>query len=648
MANLDIYRDVSVIATIKIDEKTKLIKKLMAADKITSRFVSKAVLPIEIGDYIIFNGNNYYLNQPPSIEKKNEKTYKYNMVFHSVLYDMYNKMVVSSDGLTDFSYTGTAEDFITLLVDQMNEIYSGWTVGDVDETEIKTFQFKNENCRTALTKISDLFKFEFELVGKTINFKLAVGTITEHEFEYGQDNGLYTLTRKPVETNALFTKVYGFGGTKNIPYTYRDHAKRLVFEERFLTKNTSIYGVREGHYTNEDIYPQRTATLTAVNMVFDGGDFDTTESYIEDSSLDFNINDFLAEGLTPKIVFKSGALSGYEFEIWRYEHDNKRIFFNPVNESDGYILPNEDNQPAVGDDYTLVDLKMPPSYIYQAEEDLKAATQVYLDENSVPKSLYIVKIDPKYTKAGDITLDAGDLVKIVDSSLGVDKSIRIAQISFPIVNKYKITAIIADFIPKTLEEMVVGTVPNINSTIENIINSITNTTNNTFTQNISNTTVINEGNLKTIQVFDREFKWQKGFDNILNPETLEAGDIIMDNFYSRTLFVKKWVYIGEDDAMLTRNDRSNWLEYESIDITSLKTLLNKLNIKTFEEATTPTHILSSDAEGNVGRVDILDITGRDIEGGASETVYMANQNIDGGGATTVANGIINGGNAQLI
>lgn len=648
MASLDIYRDASIISTVSIDEKTVFIKKLMAADKITSRFISKVVLPVEIGDYIdpFDDGNKYYLNQLPSVEKQNEKTYKYNMVFHSVLYDMYNKILISSDGLTDFSYTGNAEDMITLLVEQMNEIYSGWTVGDVDETEIKTFQFKNESCRTALTKIAALFQFEFELVGKTINFKEAVGTITEHEFEYGQNKGLYNLTRKSVETNTLVTKVYGFGGTKNIPYTYRDHAKRLVFEERFLTKNVSIYGVREGHYTNEDIYPQRTATLTAVNMDFEADVYNPSDSYVEDSSLDFNINDFLAEGLTAKIVFKSGALKGYQFEIWNYDHSNKRIYFNPVNEADGYILPNVSNVPEVGDDYTLVDISMPQSYIYQAEEDLKAATQVFLDENAVPKSLYIVKLDPKFTKSGDITLDAGDLVKITDTYLGVDKSIRIAQVTYPIVNKYKITAIIADFIPKTLQELVVGSVANFGDTIENIVNRITQ--NNITNQNITNTTVINEGDLKTITVFDRKFVWKKGFDNILNTERLEAGDVIMDNFYSRTLYIKKWVYIGDDDAMLTRNDRSNWLEYESIDITSLKTLLNKLKITAFEESTTPTHLASLDADGNVGRVDLLRYTNRNIDGGAPDTVYLPTQNIDGGSpASAEANNRIDGGLYEL-
>lgn len=65
----------------------------MNEDKVTSDFVSKGVLPISLGDYIIVNGKNYYLNQLPNIEKVNDKTFKYNVVFQSDLYDLYNKLL---------------------------------------------------------------------------------------------------------------------------------------------------------------------------------------------------------------------------------------------------------------------------------------------------------------------------------------------------------------------------------------------------------------------------------------------------------------------------------------------------------------------------------------------------------------------------
>lgn len=553
MANINIYRGVSVISTVEIDEQTVLVKKLMSADRITLRVTVSAALPLELGDHITYGGANYYLNQAPLIEKINDKTHKYTCNFEGILYDLFNKLFISSDNLLEFAYTGNAEDVLTLIVANLNQIYTGWAVGTVDATVEKTFEFANDNCRTALTKLAEAYNFEFELVGKTINLKEAVGTVRDITFKYGQNQGLYTLTRKTVEDKNLITRLYAYGSTKNLPYTYRNRAKRLVFEERTLEKNVSVYGIREGFYTNEDIYPNRTATLTAVSDVATGED-----SYVEDSSIDFNINDYLAEGLTAKIVFKSGELSGYEFEIWKFDWATKRIYFNPIQESDGYVIPNEDRLPQVGDTYTLVDINMPEIYIINAEAFLKAEAQKYLDANCVPKLLYVVKIDPKYTKAESITLDAGDLVTIEDTFLGIDRAIRISQISFPICNPYKMDAIIADFIPYTLQEQVTRATVSTAKAINSIKNTIINNNSSTVINNSS--TTINEGNVKKININGREYNWEKAFDNL--GTELEVGDVIYGNYWNRYIFVTKWQYLGGLKEL-----RASWDELETLDET---------------------------------------------------------------------------------
>ncbi|MBD0822653.1 phage tail protein [Aestuariibaculum marinum] len=554
MAVLDIYRNGSIIASPEIDERTVLVKKLMNADRVNAAFVSNTVLPVEIGDYITVSGNNYYINQLPTIDKENDNSYKYDMVFQGVLYDMFSKLLISSDGLSDFSYSGNAQDVLTFIVSNMNQISSGWAVGDVDDSELRTFQFTNDSCRSALTKLSEEYNLEFQLESKTIHLKEAVGTVKNLTFRYGKNNGLYTLTRKTVESKTLVTRLYAFGASKNLTYTYRDNAKRLVFEERYLEENVSSFGVREGVYTNEDIYPNRTATLTAIN-----GTFNDETSYVSDSTLDFDINDYLAEGLVAKIVFKTGNLRGYEFEIWKYDHTNKRIYFNAFQESNGYIVPNENLLPEVGDTYTLVDINMPQSYIITAENNLKAAAQKYLDSNCFPKSLYLADLDQKYVKANAITLDAGDLVKIVDSYLGVDRAIRVNQITYPIVNPNKIKAVIADFIPYSLQEQVTKSAITTTRTLQNIYNTVNNSSSTTVINN-SSTTINNNSNVKKITINGQEFWWEKGYDN--NGTELEAGDVIYGNYWNRYIFVKKWTFLGGIKEL-----RTSWDELETIDET---------------------------------------------------------------------------------
>ncbi len=207
-------------------------------------------------------------------------------------------------------------------------------------------------------------------------------------------------------------------------------------------------------------------------------------------------------------------------------------------------------------------MKMPPIYVIEAEARLKQATQIFLDENSVPKSLYFVKIDPKYAKALGIILDAGDLVPIIDTQLGINRSIRIAEISYPLVNPNDITAIIADFIPYKLIELVAKTTVLSSKAIKSITNKIEN---NQYTYS-SKTEVVNNYAAEypkpdVIVINGRRFKFIKHFDNILNPEILEANDIITGNYWDRYTLVKKWQYKGGSTAFKENYDKIETINF---------------------------------------------------------------------------------------
>ena len=457
--NLSILRNSIEIATVSIDEKTKFTHKIMGEHKITSSFYAVTPLDIQIGDYIEWKNNTYAINQLPSLKKVSNTSYYYTAIFEAVEYNLYNKLFMD-EGAADFSYHGTAEDHLNLLLTNINSTDAGWTIANIDATESKTISYAGVNCRNAINTIAKEFELEWKLDAKAFTMQKTVGVATTHTFEYGRGKGLYSLARGVIDDANVVTRVYGFGSEKNLSHEYRDGKKRLVFDALTLEANTSLYGIREGVFTDDSIYPTRTGTVSAV-------DNDSIFKII-DTSIDFDINDQLLEGVVAKIVFKTGALAGYEFEISNYNNSTKEITFIKFVEENDYELPNDLNKPVVGDTYTLIDINMPQSYIDAAEANLLTKTQEYLDENSSPQVSYVLDLDEKFIRDNAIAISPADTVQLVDTDLGVDKVIRVTQISYPLVNENLVKAVISDTIPYTVQQHAIKNTIENNKLIKNV------------------------------------------------------------------------------------------------------------------------------------------------------------------------------------
>lgn len=438
MNKLTIYRQGNPTLQVNIDEGTVYTHEVIGVHQIVSEFISATPLDIRIDDYIMFRNERYTINTEFEIEKVSNFEYRYNIVFEHQSYWLKDKIFMHL-GSVEFSYFGQASNFVDLVVQNMNEDDTGWAVGNVDPTDERHIEFygdeKGYTCKGALMKVAEEFKLEFWVVGKTINMTSQAGVQTNLDFEYGRTRGLYSLTRGALET-PLYNRIYGFGGTQNISFDYRNGAKRLVFADRKIELPLQPgERRRETSVIFDNIYPQRTGTISNVsaNMLS-----------FRDNDLSFNINDYLIEGETAKVIFKSGELSGYEYEIANYDHGTKTITIIPFTEPDGYTTPNSTFEPKNGDKYTLVNIKMPQSYISTAENELREATEKVF--NQITRPPYEVEIDEKYMRDNNITLNAGDRVNLRDAQLGIDDMIRVFSVSFPLVNQYQLTAVISDSI----------------------------------------------------------------------------------------------------------------------------------------------------------------------------------------------------------
>jgi hypothetical protein len=283
--------------------------------------------------------------------------------------------------------------------------------------------------------VAEEFDLEFSVTNKTISMTNRVCEDTAVTLEYGRSKGLYALRRRRVD-QGFGTVWYGYGGVKNIPLSYRDGLGKITFDDSPVQVNVAKYGYIEATVTFEDVFPNRTGTVEEVDGLFS----------VTDSTLDFDLNDqFITDG-GAKIVFKSGALAGQEFPITQYNHTTKVITFGTVEEDSGYVAPNATFKAAIGDQYTLVGIEMPESYITAAELEVKTRTIAHAEKNAHPKYAYEGDIDEKYVRQFGLrpSFKPGNSVTIQDNILGIEELIRIQSIEYPLVNPDSITVVISE------------------------------------------------------------------------------------------------------------------------------------------------------------------------------------------------------------
>lgn len=447
---MQIKRDGVTVFSVNIGPSTVFTHQLMGEHKISAEWISSQPIEITLGDYIELGAEKFYLNLLPQVEKLNNFTYKYTATFEGEIYKLFNKLF-QDEGAAEFTYFGDVIDYLDLIVSNLNSVETGWTFIAPENVTPVSINFSGDSCRQALTKICEAFELEFRLVQKEIILAENVGFNSTYQFEYGRGKGLYSLVRNSVVEKGVITRLYGYGGSRNLSFDYRSGSKRLVFEvgdpaKRYVEANVNLFGIRESSVVFENIYPNRTGEVSAL---VPGSIFK-----VIDSSLDFNINDYLLEGQEAKIVFKTGALAGYEFPITAYDHATKQITFGEFVDSNDYKLPNSLNFAEIGDLYTLVNIKMPEAYIEAAEGQLLEATQDYLDKVKSPRAIYTLNIDERFIRANGVELTCGMKIGIRDEALGLEDSIRIFAISFPLVNPKQIVAEIADNIPVTSVERI--------------------------------------------------------------------------------------------------------------------------------------------------------------------------------------------------
>ncbi|MGL5682632.1 MAG: hypothetical protein ACRDDZ_06180, partial [Marinifilaceae bacterium] len=423
------------------DDSSSQTKGVMEDNVLSLSFTTPNKVNLDVNDYVEFNGERYVLLSRYNPEMVSEFEYTYACTFYGIESELQRIMCINTaDDAFDanFSLTAQAIEHVRLVVSNINRVKNTtiWKVGEVLISDNLTIDYTGISCADALKMIADELSLEWWIEGTTINLSRCEHGIP---IELARKNGLISLAKDDNENMLFFTRLIPLGSTRNID-TNSYGAKRLKLPAgvKYVDQNTDVYGIIE-HVEEDafsDIYPQRVGTLSSVrfeNKTIDG--VAQNIYYVKDSGLNFNPNDYELPVLVKHIVFTSGSLNGYDFEV---NYDASKKEFEIINQHpyDDLIIPQGGMIPKIGDNYVLYNIKMPQEYIIEAENAFKQAVDEYMLRYKLDKAVYKGQTDyiNIYRRNLNLTLGQKVLLKHPVYFPDAGRASRIVRISRQVNN----------------------------------------------------------------------------------------------------------------------------------------------------------------------------------------------------------------------
>lgn len=416
-------------------------KSIMGDNTLTVYLSTPDYMEIPIGSYVYFqrdattDGEYYYLLRPQNLTKIHTQNWEYVILLESQQYLLRTRrfkfFTINTEEAPDKpykttgSYTATVHEWLTMLVRNMNDGDSGWTIGSYIETERKLLSYSGENCFEFLQKIADEFKTEWSVIGKQISIgKVERQPDSPIPLSYGFGNGLKSGVKRDIGDTDRINRILVLGGDRNVfrskygsstlllPKNYRIKYDGTRFEGEdgynealaveYVTDAHGMYVERtdkdpnellsEDIYENKDIYPMRAGMVSYVIAVDDSKAlYDIID---ENNTVDYN--DYWADQEKPVVAFHTGILTGKEFEIHSYNHTTKKFELVPITDAD-VEMPKGVFIPAVGDKYAVFNIYVPEQYIQDAELRFLKETVRVFHEASMQKFIITCELSSIYS-----------------------------------------------------------------------------------------------------------------------------------------------------------------------------------------------------------------------------------------------------------
>lgn len=432
-------------AEISADESSTQQKGVQSDNVLTLSFTHYEHLPLDVNDYVDFEGERYWLTERYAPAQKSEGEWTYDVKLYGIE-SMIKRFLVleTTDNNAEpvFTLTATAREHVAMVVKCINNGMghtTDWKVGRVDGQELIVIDYEGKYCDEALKEIAEKVGggAEWWVEGQTVNVCRC-----EHgeEIELGYGKGLTSLERDTGNTNKFYTRLFAIGSSRNIDAEKYGHSRLMLPGGRqYVEVHTDEYGVYD-HYEKDafsGIYPRRTGEVSLVRKETKKGDdgkpFDIY--YFKDETLSFDPNEYELANEKKRVSFEDGELAGlgesddHYFEV---NFDSKTREFEIITiwpYADNTQVPGGKLVPKVGDHYVLWNVRMPDEYYRQAEEELLAAVEKYNAEHWQDISVYKAPTDHVWIEKNNAVLNVGRRVRLVSKKYFADKGYRQSRIT---------------------------------------------------------------------------------------------------------------------------------------------------------------------------------------------------------------------------
>lgn len=423
MDELKIYdRTGAVKLTAYVEEDSTHDWGIMEDNRLSLTFHAEECVLLLPGDWVVFDGERFWLTQEYKPQQSAETEWKYDLSFGGVEALLAQTLVLDTTDGADrplFVLTAPAREHMTLIVANINRrlATTEWKVGEVVPSENIEIDYSGKSCAEALAELAETCRTEYWADGITLN-------LSRCEFgeaiELGYGRGLTAeIECSMADDLRSYAYLYPVGSTRNIdPQKYGHDRLQLPGGETRIDMNPEQgFGELVESEAFEDIYPRYVGQVYSV-LRTEAKDDEGNTYYIyrfDDRSLPFNPNDYEIAGLVKRVTFQTGELAGREFEV-NYDPDWDEGMFEIITQwpyDDDTQLPGGLLEPEPGDEYVLWNIRMPDEYYPLAEQEFLQAAQKFAAEARRDVSVYKAPLDYIDVQERGLVLRPGQRVRLL-------------------------------------------------------------------------------------------------------------------------------------------------------------------------------------------------------------------------------------------